>query len=372
MEFDIDDALAGVHKKRTHQEDIDRYNALKHGGSPPSNNGTTSNTGEVKPAAKSSPVAETPVPIVTTPQEIKQPEPEGLEVKVSNEERPGVDNSSQQSEKKVRPIINWKAFKEVDKLFEYIGGERPVGLFPNIKRSQVSGMPEPLITFLQSVLFTKYDGIIANLPYRRSYRVNRDNKVFRTKSSLMRYLMFYALNDIEDGLGTQLAKQWFALNTHYTDHVEFDYVEHMQPNSDEFDIYALLVVSDQVKRTMLKQNAINNVPINDVSVEEQLKMLNANNMRLLKKLNKQEELIIEQSRRNDMTQTLLLLDRMGLLKGSIPKNIDDLVSLLEQNRQVLSDTSFAIDNHIIAEDERQTTLLQQQRKDELNNKRFNK
>lgn len=98
----------------------------------------------------------------------------------------------------------------------------------------------------------------------------------------MRYLMFYALNDIEDGLGTQLAKQWFALNTHYTDHVEFDYVEHMQPNSDEFDIYALLVVSDQVKRTMLKQNAINNVPINDVSVEEQLKMLNANNMRLLK------------------------------------------------------------------------------------------
>lgn len=75
------------------------YNALKHG-SPPSNNGTTSNAGDVKPAAKSALVAETPVPIVTTPQEIKQPEPEGLEVKVSNEERPGVDNSSQQSGKK--------------------------------------------------------------------------------------------------------------------------------------------------------------------------------------------------------------------------------------------------------------------------------
>lgn len=41
-------------------------------------------------------------------------------------------------------------------------------------------MPEPLINFLQSVLFTKYDGIVMTLPYRRSYRVNRDNKVFRT------------------------------------------------------------------------------------------------------------------------------------------------------------------------------------------------
>lgn len=51
-----------------------------------------------------------------------------------------------------------------------------------------------------------------------------------------------------------------------------------------------------------------------------------------------------------MTQTLLLLGSDGSLKGSIPKNIDELVGLLEQNREVLSDTSFAIDNHIIAED----------------------
>lgn len=267
--------------------------------------------------------------------------------------------SNADREKVKTDFVGYKQFKTMPGIFEHVGGDRPVRLNPNIRKSQVSGIPEPMLCVTQKMLKEKYLGAVVDFPWGE-YKVTEKNRVFTTKSSLLRYLLFDSLRDSE-GTHVQYAKQWAVLQFPVFDET-FNPDNHSGSMTDELDIYALLFVA----HTHSKSEA-NTEPIaqrnteQDYQTAERLGMINMGMTRILDKLAEQERVINDHMARTQITQTVMLLDRMGLLKGGLPKDIGELVRLLEQNRDTLSETASVIDNHVTAEEERQKTLARQER-----------
>lgn len=300
-------------------------------------------------------------------------ENDAFDVEMMNEEVPG-GVASQHMQQVDRHIIDWKTFVTVDNLFVYNGGDRPVNIVTDLKKSQVSGLLEPFFYLLQNMLFDRYQGLIAELPYKRKYRVDRNNKVFTVKSSLVRYLFFSALDELSDGeyLGLQLAKQWFALNTPMSDSPSFDYTVQSMTNGDDFDIYALLTVAAQVRKQKNKQTVIskNNSQMSRSDVSVLFEQVFTQLDRLSEQVDLQTIQTEVYQSHNGLSQTMLLLDRMGLLKGPIPKDVGDVIAMLEQNRDLLQQTINSFDQHVIDEKKRQDRLDRENHRSELNKKRF--
>lgn len=253
--------------------------------------------------------------------------------------------------------VDWKRFKTLSGMFEHVGGDRPVRLNPNIKKARVAGMPEPMILAVQKRLKEKHTGAVVAFPWGE-YEITENNRVFTTKASLMRYLLFDALRD-ENGTHIQYAKQWMVLQ-HPVFDKGFNPETHLGPASDELDIYTLLFVAHTAEEYREEQSGTSGSE-QDYQTAERLGMLNMSMGRVLDKLNEQEQLINEHMERNQMTQTVLLLDRMGLLKGGLPRDVGEFVRVLEENRDSLSETGQIVDHHIDAEKARQKTLARQER-----------
>lgn len=253
--------------------------------------------------------------------------------------------------------IEWKRFKTMPGIFEHVGGERPVRLHPDIKRSQVSGIPEPMIGFVQKQLKEKHTGAVVGFPWGE-YEITEKNRVFTTKSSLMRYLLFDSLRDA-DGSHVQYAKQWMVLQHPVFDR-GFNPETHLGPNSDELDIYALLFVAHTVEG-YAEPATRGQDSEQDYQTAERIGMLNMGMGRLLEKLNEQEKIFRQYAEQNAVMQTVLLLDRMGLLAGGLPRDVGEFIRVLEQNRETVSGTDTIVAAHIHAEKERKKTLARQER-----------
>lgn len=260
--------------------------------------------------------------------------------------------------------VDWKAFKTIPGVFVRKDpyGERPVQLVDEIKRSQVSGLIEPLFAFIQDHLKAKYVGASLRFPWG-VFKITDRNRVFTIKASLLRYLMFDSLRD-DAGTHVLYAKQWLAWH-HPAFTEEFKPEVHLSYANDELDIYALLAVAHrmrQLEQIERKQSRVRPVASQlNYDVMDQISMINAGVTRLLDKLNQQEKRLYAQSERSLMTETVLLLDRMGLLKGGLPHDTGEFVRLLEQNRDMLRETSDVLDQHIRAEKEREKRLLRERR-----------
>ena len=107
----------------------------------------------------------------------------------------------------------------------------------------------------------------------------------------------------------------------------------------------------------------------DYQTAERLGMLNMGMGRVLDKLNEQEELFRAYAERNAIMQTVMLLDRMGLLAGGLPKDVGAFVRILEENRATLAETDAAVSGHIHKEKERKKMLAKQERIRQLQNRR---
>lgn len=287
-----------------------------------------------------------------------EPEPEGFEVRQSQQESLGGSGAVPNT----GDGVGWKKFKTLPGIFEHVGGDRPVRLNPNIKRSQVSGIPEPMLGVMQAILREEYTGASLDFPWGR-YDVTANNRVFTTKSTLIRYLLFDGLRDAA-GTHVQYAKQWLALQ-HPAFDVGFKPETHLSPTNDELDIYALLYIAHTRARDAgeyeLGGRSGTRESEQDLQTAERLGMLNMGMARVLDKLNEQAELLAEQNERQTMLQTVLLLDRLGLLKGGLPKDMGEFVRVLEQNRDAVVQTGVVVDNHVRAESERKQTLARQER-----------
>ncbi|OMF76764.1 hypothetical protein [Paenibacillus glucanolyticus] len=304
-------------------------------------------------AAASEPMAESPIQAERAA--IPPAEEPGLEVKQSHEENLGGGGGSVQ-ETNDHPI-NWKKFKTLPGVFEHVGGDRPVVLNQNIKRVQVSGVPEPMVSIIQDLLKKRHLGAVIDFPWG-SYRIEETNKVFTTKTSLVRYLLFDSLRD-EAGTHVQYARQWFALQYPTSLYPDFKPKRDMNASSDELDVYALLAVahSAEPERSVVGDSRA----ALDREAMERLTMLNANMDRVLSKLTVQDQRVQENAERSNMIQTIMLLDRMGMLNGALPRDIGEFIRMLEENRDVIGKTTDAVNNHMEAEQERKKTLVRDER-----------
>lgn len=283
----------------------------------------------------------------------RQAEPEGFDVAQSQQETPG---NSGNKNKKADPV-NWKQFKTLPGIFEHVGGDRPVRLNQRIRKSQVSGIPEPMLGFIQEHLKERYIGAVVDFPWG-SYKVTDKNRVFNANPSLIRYLAFDALRDAA-GTHVQYAKQWMVLQHPVFDE-GFNPDTHLGQTSDELDIYALLFVG-HADTDYNESVQSSKEPEQDYQTAERMGLLNISMSRVLDKLNEQEAAFNQYTERNSMIQTVMLLDRMGLLRGGLPRDVGDFIRILEESRDTVADTNNVIDSHMEAEKERQKTLARQER-----------
>jgi hypothetical protein len=309
------------------------------------------------------PITETPVPPEHVTTSMPPSEEPGLEVQQAHEDNQSGNDGSIQ--KMNSHPIKWKQFKTLPGVFEHVGGDRPVVLNDNIKRLQVSGVPEPLVTLLQELLKKRHLGAVIDFPWG-TYEIEATNKVFTTKTSLFRYLLFDSLRD-EAGTHVQYALQWFALQYPSSFFSDFKPKRDMNPSSDELDVYALLAVAHSAdpERAVLGESRMSH----DREALDRLTMLNANVDRMLTKMTAQEQKMQENFERSDIVQSTMLLERLGMLDGALPRDIGDFVRMLEVNRDVIGQTTNAVDKHMEAEQERKKTMLRDERKRQYHNSR---
>lgn len=221
-----------------------------------------------------------------------------------------------------------------------------------------------MVSVIQERLKKRHLGAVIDFPWG-TYRIEATNKVFTTKTSLIRYFLFDSLRD-EEGTHVQYARQWFALQYPTGFYPDFK-PKSMNPSSDELDIYALLAVaqSSEPQRSTVGEshNGLN------IEAMERLQMLSTNVDLVLSKLTEQDEMMKKNSDHNNMIQTIMLLDRMGLLKGGIPRDMGEFIRILEQNREVINQTTSSVTNHMEAEQERNKTLMREERMRQFQNRK---
>lgn len=299
---------------------------------------------ETTPAPQAVATAERPEP---TPREIKEPEPEGFGVSQSHQE----SNNGDFVPRRLKDPINWKAFKPLRGVFDFVGGDRPVVLHEPIKRTQASGMPEGLIVATQLELKTKYAGASLEFPWG-TYTIDETNRVFTTRASLLRYLLFDGLRNA-DGIHVQYAKQWLV--GHIPNAFDENFKLDASKASDELDIYVLLFVAHNVASDGESIVA----PTHDMA--DQLGLMNTNVTRLMDMVNSQSAAFDQFAERSHTLQIVTLLDRMGLLRGGLPKETGEFVRLLEQNRESVELMGETVDQHISAEADRKRVLAREAR-----------
>jgi hypothetical protein len=295
----------------------------------------------------------------------------GTESQIPTHSHGGEDASSSEAPAKKKgaaPPIDWKRFKTMTGIFEHVGGDRPVRLNPEIKPSQVSGLPEPMLGAVQKRLKENHMGAVVSFPWGE-FEITEKNRVFTQKSSLIRYLLFDAFRD-DAGTHIQYAKQWLVLQ-HPVFDKGFNPDTHLKPTSDELDIYALLFVAHTAEA--FNDETSGSSPSRseqDYQTAERLGMLNLGVGRVLDKLNEQEKLFRAYAERHAVMQTVILLDRMGLLVGGLPRDVGEFVRVLEENRDILAETDATVSGHIDAEKERQKRLVRQERLRKMQQREF--
>lgn len=353
FDLDIEAELAGIrgHKEKPRQEPIRKPAA-------PTRTKPERGKTQTKPAPAIQP--ETPKPAhgggsSSSSQPSARIDPDEVALGHSH----GGEDASSSGKKKTESVtpVDWKRFKTMPGIFEHVGGDRPVRLNPDIKKSKVSGVPEPMLLAVQNRLKEKHTGAVMAFPWGE-YEITEKNRVFTTKASLIRYLMFDALRDA-DGTHVQYAKQWMVLQHPVFDR-GFNPETHLGPNNDELDIYALLFVA-HTSEAYPEPTSRTSDSEQDYQTAERLGMLNMGMGRLFDKLNEQEKMFRAYAERNAVMQTVILLDRMGLLAGGLPRDVGEFIRVLEQNRDTLSDTDSVVASHIHAEKERKKTLARQER-----------
>lgn len=305
------------------------------------------NAGTAAPRPTTRPV--TPQPPPTTPT---IPEPEGFGV---THERPSPSGGGGGKAKPQGRVdyVGWKEFQPLPGIFKFVGGERPVVL-DDIDKGSVSGVPEQVLFHTQRVLKERFHGATVSFPWG-TYMIDERNLVFSQKSTTVRYLLFDALRD-DAGTHVQYAKQWFALHHPTGFDPDFDPRRHMKSAQDELDIYALLFVAHLDAPT----GAVS-APVVDGHLDDKLDLLTMNMKNILERMANQERQVEAHFSRQQTLETVLLLDRLGLIKGGLPKDPGDLVRLLEVNRDLIRDTGDIIDGHVEAETDRQKRLAREAR-----------
>lgn len=255
--------------------------------------------------------------------------------------------------------VNRNQFKEIPNLFTYVGGSQHVVMEDDYKKVQVTGLPEPLIRYHQNKLKEQLTGRLITFPWG-DYEITPSNKVFTARTSYMRYNLFHSLRDT-DATHVILAKQWLVSHHTmiYSEH--YDLAMSYQVHNDELDIYAVIYAQylDELKHYGVEPKVQNTEA--DSNISEMMDTLYIGLSSLRKLLQEHQEQIKGHTEQTNMIQTVLLLDRLGLLGGGLPSDMKDFTRVLELNRDKIHQANASMSNHIKAEKERLERLKRDRR-----------
>lgn len=288
---------------------------------------------------------------------------------------------AQRDNRVIRPDnpIDWNGFIELKSLFEYVGGARPIQLAKNIKTTQVSGLPDPLILALQKQLLERFDGVVVEFPFG-SFKISKTNRVFTRKTSLMRYLIFDGYRD-ENALHLQYARQWLALQRPVVFTTDYDVRDNDQLSAgDELDIYALLcaVHASNSSAHTDEYSSVNQGGNSDEILLQNQELLYELTDRLAnvqqgvgmtqRMVHAQNAALAPLTEQAVFLQSVLFADRMGLIEGSLPRDVQDVKRVLEENREMLRTLGLELTTHQDAERERTRRIDESRRRLERQSK----
>lgn len=307
----------------------------------PAKSGNASSTKrQAPPVTETKPVA---VNQTTPSREVEA----GLAVTQSHQESPSGGSTPDDA-----PFVDYKAFKPLRGIFDRVPNDlaRPVRLNPAIKRVSISGQLEPMFGHIQHKLAEQHIGVSIHFPWG-DYEIDARNRVLTTNASLMRYLTFDAMRD-EQASHVQYAKQMFALTHPGGFDKHFD-VTSIRGGDDSLDVFVLLLAD------YLSQDAVPAEAPQATMANEQVAGIERNVERVLERLTTQREQQEAATKRADLMETVLLLDRLGLLRGGLPKDVGQFTRTLEVNRDALVEMQRAMTSFLDAEDERERTLARE-------------
>lgn len=279
-----------------------------------------------------------------------------------------------------------------------------------LTHTSVSNIPRGLISDIQRTLAHQFEGYTFYLNGRdgaQEVRITDTNRVFQTTRGLVYFLLFMSfrhthdllhdlgLGDVADtsslgtahthdtfghglGLGVQYAKQWLVGHHPNVFQDTFDVQAIQQAQDMAFDVYAMVFAfsermtqSHAQQTTQASHGTVDPVgaglyEAQDTLIRQQVESREETRAGMSQLASLLERTHLEQmavlranyveSERQTMLQTVLVLERMGLLKGGIPSDTQALLDLLEQNRDVIRTTDEAVSRHVEHERERARRL----------------
>lgn len=321
MEFDAESALKsalGESKPRVYRHDLGAY----------------------QPKAKATPTA--PKTPVTEPK--TTPPPEAVSSKTLPNEPPiqhsvDVEDSTPKRapELPFQDHVYWKGLFEKNVASD---GSLRMRYVDDVKTTQVGGVPIPMIENMQDILKKRHIGKTFDL-YHHSFEITDRNRVLTTRTGFLRYALIMAYRT-DDGLHVQYAKQLAEATSDILSPVKQATPSMMEAR----DVYLMVLADwlDTKKATPVKE------------AEPTTKHMVEAIQSLERMMNVQMEQQQLRAKRQDVMQTVVLLDRLGLLKGGVPKDVGDILRILEANQHLLQNTEEAVTRHIAAEEERQARI----------------
>lgn len=249
-----------------------------------------------------------------------------------------------------KPVENFKELSVFDKLmfkdiFVNDGGE--VIYNTNHTKTVAKNLSKGVMDQIVEDLRRKHVGAVVGIG-SNNFTIRETNSVYTSPTSLIRYLM---LDKIEDeNIALQLARQLF-LEKH-PDGEKADF-EHSVVRTDERDIYAMLLSSKADPERDLVEKVEELIRSMDY-LEENATLSN-------RKLLEQTSMSNDVLNGMNIAVSLLVLERLGLTEGSLPRHLDDIRGFATQDSIVKM--SDIVSNDIAADVmERKRTLARDERR----------
>ena len=249
-----------------------------------------------------------------------------------------------------KPVENFKELSVFDKLmfkdiFVNDGGD--VIYNTNHTKTVAKNLSKGVMDQIVEDLRRKHVGAVVGIG-SNNFTIRETNSVYTSPTSLKRYLM---LDKIEDeNIALQLARQLF-LEKH-PDGEKADF-EHNVVRTDERDIYAMLLSSKADPERDLVEKVEELIRSMDY-LEENATLSN-------RKLLEQTSMSNDVLNGMNIAVSLLVLERLGLTEGALPRNLDDIRGFATQDSIVKM--SDIVSNDIAADVmERKRTLARDERR----------
>ena len=249
-----------------------------------------------------------------------------------------------------KPVENFKELSVFDKLmfkdiFVNEGGE--VIYNTNHTKTVAKNLSKGVMDQIVDDLRRKHVGAVVGIG-SNNFTIRETNSVYTSPTSLIRYLM---LDKIEDeNIALQLARQLFLEKHPGGEKADFD---HSVVRTDERDIYAILLSSKADPERDLVEKVEELIRSMDY-LEENATLSN-------RKLLEQTSMSNDVLNGMNIAVSLLVLERLGLTEGALPRNLDDIRGFATQDSIVKM--SDIVSNDIAADVmERKRTLARDERR----------